>query len=323
MRKTTRLRELIQRPEIFVLAGCANALDAKLVEWIGYEACYMSGAGTAAALAGLPDAGLTTMTEVVMNAEYIAQAVDIPLVADSDTGYGNAINVRRTVQSFIRAGVAGIHIEDQVAPKRCGFVTGKQVISLEEAVGKYRAAVDARNELDEDFIIIARTDARGAVGGSMEEALRRAHAFREAGADVAYVEALQSMDEVKRCVDEIGPPIMFTLSALPDSPSHQEMEAMGISCAFYPGLTRTVTYRINWEYLHDVRGRGVEAIKEWEAREASYPWKYPAPPHRFDLVGFPKVREWEEKYLPPEDMEKYAESIGMYTPGAASAAQIR
>ena len=323
MKKTTRLRELFERPEIFVLAGGSNALDARLVEWIGYEACYMSGAGTAGALAGLPDAGLTTMTEVVMNAGYMAQAVDIPLVADSDTGYGNAINVRRTVQAFIRAEVAGIHIEDQVAPKRCGFVTGKQVISLDEAVGKYRAAVDARNELDEDFIIIARTDARGAVGGNLEEAIRRAQAYREVGVDVAYAEALQSMDEVKRCVDEVGPPIMFTLLALPDPPSHQEMEGLGISCAFYPGLTRTVTYRINWEYLHDVKEGGVQAIKEWEEWEASYPWKHPAPPHRFDLVGFPKVREWEEKYLPPEELEKYAKSIGLYTPGAASATHFR
>jgi 2-methylisocitrate lyase-like PEP mutase family enzyme len=318
MKKTTRLRQLFMSPEIFVLAGGSNALEATILDKVGFQACYMSGAGTAAALTGLPDAGLTTMTEVVMNAGYMAQAIDVPLVSDSDTGYGNAINVRRTVQSFIRAGVAGIHIEDQVAPKRCGFVAGKQVISMEEAEGKYRAAVDARNELDEDFIIIARTDARGAVGGTLDEAIRRSHAYRRAGADIAYVEALQSMDEVRRCVEEIGPPIMFTLSAIPDAPRHAEMERMGISCAFYPGLAKMLTYRINWEYLHDVKQRDVEAIKEWQAWEDSYPWKHPAPPHRFDLVGFPEVREWEEKYLPPEEFDKYAESIGTYTPGAVA-----
>ena len=315
MKKTTKLRELFMRHEIFVLAGGSNALDATMAETVGFEACYMSGAGTAAALTGLPDAGLTTMTEVVMNAGYMAQAVDIPLVADSDTGYGNAINVRRTVQSFIRAGVAGVHIEDQVAPKRCGFVAGKQVISMEEAEGKYRAAVDARNELDEDFIIIARSDARGAVGGTLDDAIKRSHAYRKAGADIAYVEALQSMDEVKRCVEEIGPPIMFTLSALPNPPSHREMEQMGISCAFYPGLTKMATYRINWEFLHEVKERDVAAIREFEAWEAEHPWKHSEPPHRFDLVGFPKIREWEEKYLPPEEFDKYAESIGTYTPG--------
>ena len=170
MKQTTRLRQLFERPEVFVLPGCTNAFEAQLVQWIGYEACYMSGAGTSGTLAGLPDAGLLSGSEMVMNAGYMAQAVDIPLVSDADTGYGNAVNVRRTVHAFIRAGVAGIHIEDQVAPKRCGFVAGKQVIPIDEAVGKYRAAVDARNELDEDFIIIARTDSRGAVGGTLEDA---------------------------------------------------------------------------------------------------------------------------------------------------------
>ena len=319
MKKTTKLRQLFERPEIFVLAGSTNAFEAQLIQWTGYEACYMSGAGTSGTLAGLPDAGLLTMTEMVMNAGYMAQAIDLPLVSDSDTGYGNAINVRRTVHAFIRAGVAGIHIEDQAAPKRCGFVAGKQVISIDEAAGKYRAAVDARDELDEDFIIIARTDSRGAVGGSLEDALTRVKAYRDAGADVAYVEGLQSMEEVERSVAEVGSPIMFTLMALPEPPAHEEMEKLGISCAFYPGLARLMTYRVNWEFLHDFKDRGLEALREWEAWEQGDSWKYPAPPHRFDIAGFPKVRELEEKYLAPEEMEKYDKSIGLYTPGVPSA----
>ena len=319
MKKTTKLRQLFERPEIFVLAGSTNAFEAQLIQWTGYEACYMSGAGTSGTLAGLPDAGLLTMTEMVMNAGYMAQAIDLPLVSDSDTGYGNAINVRRTVHAFIRAGVAGIHIEDQVAPKRCGFVAGKQVISIDEAAGKYRAAVDARDELDEDFIIIARTDSRGAVGGSLEDALTRVKAYRDAGADVAYVEGLQSMAEVERSVAEVGPPIMFTLMALPEPPAHEEMEKLGISCAFYPGLARLMTYRVNWEFLHDFKDRGLEALREWEAWEQGDSWKYPEPPHRFDIASFPKVRELEEKYLAPEEMKKYDKSIGLYTPGEPSA----
>ena len=318
MKQTTRLRQLFERPEIFVLPGCTNAFEAQLVQWIGYEACYMSGAGTSGTLAGLPDAGLLSGTEMVMNAGYMAQAVDIPLVSDADTGYGNAVNVRRTVHAFIRAGVAGIHIEDQVAPKRCGFVAGKQVIPMDEAVGKYRAAVDARNELDEDFIIIARTDARGAVGGTLEDALARSKAYRKAGADIAYVEGLQDMDEVKEAIAEVGPPIMFTLLALQDPPTHKEMQELGIACAFYPGLARRMTYRINWEFLHDFKDRGLDALREWESWEDTHAWKYPEPPHRFDLAGFPKVRELEEKYMAPEELEKYAKSIGLYTPGEAS-----
>ncbi|MBI4234141.1 MAG: isocitrate lyase/PEP mutase family protein [Chloroflexi bacterium] len=323
MRKTTRLRELFKGPKIFVLAGTANALEGKLVEQTGFEGCYMSGSGTASYLCGLPDAGLTTMTEIVMNAGYIASAISIPLVSDSDTGYGNAINVRRTVQEFIRAGVAGIHIEDQVSPKRCGFVVGKQVLPIEEAAGKYRAAVDARNELDPDFIIIARTDSRGAVGGSFEEAITRAKAYRKAGADVAYLEALQSLEEVKVAIEQVGPPIMFTLGAIPleEQPTHAQMEKMGISCAFHPGLARLgaggPTWRLLWEFLHDFKQRDILALRDWMRWEEKFPWKFGAPPHRFDVVGFPQVREWEEKYLPPEDMEKYQKSIGNYVPGGS------
>ena len=190
-----QLRGLIERKEILVLPGCANALQAVTIERAGFEAAYMSGAGTAATLLGMPDAGFTSMTEVVMNARYIAGAIGVPLLCDADTGYGNAVSVRRTVHEFIRAGVGGIHIEDQVFPKRCGFVAGKQVVPIEEAAGKYRAAVDARDELDPGFVIIARTDARTAVGGGLDEAIARGKAYRAAGADVAYFEAPQSVDE--------------------------------------------------------------------------------------------------------------------------------
>lgn len=204
--KRERLRALIERKEILVLPGGANALQAVMIEKTGYEAAYMSGAATAANLIGMPDAGFTSMTEVTMNARYMAGAIDIPLLCDSDTGYGNAVNVRRTVHEFIRAGVAGVHIEDQVFPKRCGFVSGKEVVPMDEAVGKYRAAVAARDELDPSFVIIARTDARTAVGGGLEEAITRAQAYRAAGADVAYFEAPQSLDEIKRRVGLRGVP---------------------------------------------------------------------------------------------------------------------
>ena len=171
MKKTTRLQELFQQEQIFVIAGGGCALHAKMVEACGFECAYMSGALTAAHVLGLPDAGLITMTEMVQNAGRMANAISLPLISDSDQGFGNAVNVRRTVQSFIQAGVAGIHIEDQPFPKRCGFVKGKEIIPLEEAVGKYRAAVEAKRELDPDFVIIARCDARTAVGGGLEEAL--------------------------------------------------------------------------------------------------------------------------------------------------------
>lgn len=310
-----QLRALIERPEILVLPGCANALQAVMIEKAGFEAAYMSGAATAANLIGMPDAGFTSMTEVVMNARYIAGAINVPLLCDSDTGYGNAVNVRRTVHEFIRAGVGGIHIEDQVFPKRCGFVSGKEVVALDEAVGKYRAAVDARDELDPGFVIIARTDARTAVGGGLDEAIARAKAYRAAGADVAYFEAPQSIDEIRAFVAEVKGPVMATLIALNPQPTWAELEALGVGVAFYPGHGMMAGNMANWDFLQDFRKRGAEAEAELKARTKGHPL---AGFGLFDLVGFPKVREMEERYLGAAAQEKYARSKGMYTPGAGA-----
>ncbi len=187
-RATTRLRELIARGPTLYAPGCYNAMSAKVLEQAGFDAIYMTGYGTSLSLTGLPDVGLATMSEMVANARYIASAVGIPLLADADTGFGNAINVIRTVREYIGAGVAGIHMEDQLSPKRCGHVAGRLVIPVEEAVGKIRAAVDARNGLDPDFVIVARTDARGASGGSLDDAIGRVNAYLAAGADLGFIE---------------------------------------------------------------------------------------------------------------------------------------
>src|SRR5439155_1619494 len=165
MRATTRLRQLLSSGKPLFVPGCYDALSARILETVGFPLLYMTGYGTSLALLGLPDAGLATMTEMHLNARYIAGAVRAPVIADADNGYGNAINVIRTVREYIGTGVAGIHIEDQAIPKRCGHVAGRRVIPLEEAVGKYRAADAVRRELDPDFVLIARTDARGARGG--------------------------------------------------------------------------------------------------------------------------------------------------------------
>src|SRR5262245_27676981 len=163
MRATTRLRQLLRETPLLV-PGCYDALSARVLERTGFPAVYMTGYGTSLALLGLPDAGLATMSEMHLNARYIANAVAVPVISDADNGYGNAVNVIRTVREYIQTGVAGIHIEDQVIPKRCGHVAGRRVIPL-EAVGKYRAADAVRRDLDPDFVLIARTDARGAHGG--------------------------------------------------------------------------------------------------------------------------------------------------------------
>ncbi|MBI2872386.1 MAG: isocitrate lyase/PEP mutase family protein [Chloroflexi bacterium] len=312
MKKTTRLMELFHRKEIFVLAGGGCALHARLAEAAGLEAAYMSGSMTSAHILGMPDAGLITMTEMVRNAAYMANAVSIPLFADADTGYGNAVNVRRTVQEFIQAGAAGIHLEDQVAPKRCGFVKGKEVISLEEAVGKYRAAVDAKRELDPDFVIAARTDARGASGGSLEEAIRRAQAYKKAGVDVVYVEGPQSKEEVAEVRRAVDGPLMSTLYAIQPHPTLEEMQAMGLAAAFFSRLAARAGYIAAWDFLQDFRRRGVQAEIDLEKRTRDHPL---AGLKLFDLLGFGDVREMEEKYLPWDVQERYQQSLGLYEPG--------
>ena len=173
MKKSTRLRELLKSGETLIVPGCYNAMSAKILEKVGFSAVYMTGYGTSLSLLGMPDAGLATMSEMHANARYIANAVEVPLIADSDNGYGNAINVIRTIREYIQTGAAAVHIEDQIIPKRCGHVAGRQVIPMAEAVGKYRAASDIRNEIDPDFVLIARTDARGAHGGSLDIAIER------------------------------------------------------------------------------------------------------------------------------------------------------
>jgi 2,3-dimethylmalate lyase len=192
MRPTTRLRELLQGDKLVVAPFAFDAMQAKIIEQTGFPAVYMTGFGTAAAR-GYADVGLVTMSEMVQNASYIASAVDVPVISDADTGYGNPLNVRRTIREYEKAGVAAIHIEDQVWPKKCGFMEGKRVIQRDEMVQKIRAALDAR--LDPDFVVIARTDALAVHG--MEDALERCRAYREAGADLIFVDGLKTREHIE------------------------------------------------------------------------------------------------------------------------------
>lgn len=212
-----RLRRLLNGPEMVVAPFVFDAFQAKIAQAAGFSAVYMTGFGTAAAR-GFPDVGLLTMAEMVENVRYIANAIDIPLICDADTGYGNPVNVYRTVREYEAAGAAALHIEDQVWPKRCGFLAGKQVIPLEEMVPKVRAACDARK----DLVIIARTDAL-AVNGWDDVAIR-ARAYREAGADLIFVDGIRTIDDMKRYMKEIGDlPLLYNGQLL----SVQETAKMG------------------------------------------------------------------------------------------------
>jgi carboxyvinyl-carboxyphosphonate phosphorylmutase len=232
MKKTRILRDLILAPEILVMPGAHDALSARIIEKTGFRAVSVGGAAASICLLGKPDIGLLTLTEMSCHVRNIVEAVDVPVFADGDTGHGNVTNVIRTTREFEKAGVAGFFIEDQVFPKRCGHTEGKQVIPTEEMISKIKAAVDAR--VDQDLIVMARTDALGVY--CIEEAIDRANRYREAGADLLFVEALRSKEEMIRINRELNGPTMVTQVEQGRTPlmSTEELEKLGFNVVVYP-----------------------------------------------------------------------------------------
>ena len=244
------LRRIMADQGLTVLPGVYDALSATLVERSGFPGAYMSGAAVSMALGGVPDLGLLTMTEMATQAGRLAGVLSGPLVADADTGFGNALNVQRTVVEYERAGVAGLHIEDQTYPKRCGHLSGMSVIPSEEFVEKIKAAADART--DAELVLIARTDARGPLG--FAEAIRRANTYLDAGADLIFVEAPQTIDEISSIPAEVGGPVMFNIVENGSSP-HVELEQLaewGYRLAIRPLAVITPVVRAAIRALNDM-----------------------------------------------------------------------
>jgi len=233
MRQASRFRNLLNQGGMIIAPGAYDCITAKLIEQAGFAAVYMTGAGTAATL-GYPDFGLVTMSEMVANAGRLVAAVGVPVIADADTGYGNELNVFRTVREFESRGVAGIHIEDQEFPKKCGHLEGKQVIPREDYLAKIRAAVAARR--DANFMIIARTDARAVVG--LDEAIARANGALASGADMAFVEAPQTLEEVTAVPRLVSGPCLLNVVRGGKTPEIdlRHAEALGYKLAIVPGL---------------------------------------------------------------------------------------
>lgn len=230
------LKQLLKRNKLLVAPGCFDGMSARLVQEAGYEAAYLSGGAVARSM-GIPDIGLVTMSENIERAAQVTSAVNIPVIADADTGYGNAVNLVRTVREFERAGVAAIHIEDQITPKRCGHLDGKEVISLAEMANKLQAALAART--DPDFCIIGRTDARGPNG--FEDAIKRAHAFAKLGVDAIFVEAPQSEEELAEIPRQVpNIPLLVNVFKGGKTPMLpvERLEKMGFRIAIYPSETQ-------------------------------------------------------------------------------------
>ena len=285
MRPTTKLRQLIARPGALMAPGVADALNAKLVLRHGFEAVYMTGAGTTAVRLGMPDVGLLTMSEMVDNAARIADASGLPLIADADNGYGGVLNVRRTIQAYERAGAAAVHIEDQVIPKRCGHLAGKQLVPAEEMVAKIRAAADAR--ADADFVLIARTDAIAVEG--FEAALERAARYREAGADVLFVEA-PNLDELPKIAPALkGATLLYNMATSGKTPflGKEEIERLGFKIIIYP----------NWMMLAAIRAASeVLAALKKTGSIAGIAKEVPSFKEFFDLLGMAEVQDLEARY---------------------------
>ena len=280
------LRQMMTGKQIVVAPGAHDALTAKIIEQVGFSAVYMTGYGQAASHLGKPDVGLLTLTEMVARASNIVEAVNVPVIADADTGFGNAVNVMRTLREYEKAGVAAIQLEDQVAPKKCGHMTGRQVVSKEEMVGKIKAAVDVRT--DPDLMIIARTDARTVHG--IGEALERAKAYEEAGADILFIESPETVEEMKQITTSFKVPVLANMVEGGRTPflPVQELQGLGYDLVIFPTASTYLVTKALTRLMTVLKDTGTTAslIPEMITFEEFN-----------DLIGLTKIREIESIYV--------------------------
>jgi len=299
------LRALLAGDEIVVAPGCFNAMGARMIERTGFSTVYVSGYGVSVNHVGRPDVGLATLTEMTDVAGKVASSVSVPVICDADTGYGNAINVMRTVEEFIKSGVAGIHLEDQIAPKRCGHVAGKQVIPIQEAAGKIRAAARVRDELDPDFVLIARCDARGVAGGSLEDAINRCLAYAEAGADVCFPEGLLSAEEIQQVCEAVPGAILYNRTGVSPNISSKGLQELGVDIVINSGGGMRAAANAMWDYYSAFKVEDNALEERLKAANKAHPL---ADFHGF--VGFGEIRDLEAEFLPEEEAAKYDGAIG-------------
>jgi methylisocitrate lyase len=282
MKRTTRFRLLIEAPEIVVLPGAHDALTLRLAEQAGFQAATCGGYSATASLLGAPDVQQLTMTEMADMYARLCDATELPLFADADTGYGNASNVARTVRSYERAGVAGLFIEDQVSPKRCGHMEGKRIVPAAEMAAKLKAALDAR--VDADLVICARTDARAVEG--LDQAIERCQLYREAGADLLFVDAPVSVEELRRVCSEIDGPCLANLIEGGKTPilSARQLEAMGFAAVTWPvSASYAIARAVGEVYAALLRDGTTNAVRHGMVDFAAFN----------ALIGLEQVREGE------------------------------
>lgn len=291
MKKSTLLKNMIAERKALVCPGAHDVISAKLIERAGFKACQVSGFGLSASYLGLPDMAFLSFSEALNFSKNIIDAVEVPVMVDADTGFGNAINAMRVTEEFIKIGAAGMNIEDQVFPKRCGHLEGKQIIPMEEMVLKIKACIEVKKKLDPDFVINARTDAIAVSG--VDEAIRRGNAYAEAGADLIFIEAPRTKEDIKRLTREIRAPIsinLFDAVSGGKTPliSIDELREMGVARISIPVGPLFAAIRGMINYLDVIKDGIAEGRDDLVVPFAEFK----------DLIGFNKYRDLEKKYLP-------------------------
>jgi 2-methylisocitrate lyase-like PEP mutase family enzyme len=297
---------------MFIMPGGFSPLFARMAEEIGFEAFFIAGSQMSAFLYGVPDVGIIGLRDMVDHARHVAARTTIPIQVDGDTGYGNAVSVYYAVQEFVRAGVAGVNIEDQEAPKKSGTVAGRRCISRAEAVGKIQAAVAAKNEIDPDFVICARCDLMGSEGGTFAEALDRSIAYiTEGGADYIWLNNVTTRAEIREACQEIPAPVLAHFGGDKEPPpSSDELRELGSRIALFPTIAASASVHAAWQVMSDLKQRGSPAIADWSKQLRSNPY---GPASQAALVNADLVRQLEEKYIPDELQRDYETTFG-HTP---------
>jgi 2,3-dimethylmalate lyase len=303
---STRLRRLIHRKDkVLVVLHPPTATHARIMEMTGCECGFVGTSGVVGSYTGLSDVGTATMTECVQVAGWIAQSVQFPIILDGDTGHGGIMAVRRMIRECIRAGLAGVRIDDQpIEGKRRTQTAGVEVVPLEQAIARYRAAVDMKNELDPDFVVMSQCYARDAANGGLEDCIKRLQAYeREAGVDWVQLESPHSVEEIRQARVAVKGPLSFMKGKLPHYLGLDEHLALGINIAWYPGFTHQVMWAALYDFMRDFEKRGIVAWNDFQASRKDNP--YPRPEAGPDGEGAEKQRELEERYFLPASLAKY------------------
>jgi 2-methylisocitrate lyase-like PEP mutase family enzyme len=306
--KREAFRRIIARPGVTAMPGGFSPLYARMAQQIGFECFFIAGSQMSAYLLGVPDNGILGLRDVADHVRHVAARCHIPILVDGDTGFGNAVNVHYSVQEIVRAGAAALQIEDQEAPKKSGTSAGRRCIPRDEAVGKIRAAVAAKNELDPSFVICARCDALGAEGETFEDALARCIAYvREGGADLVWLNSVQSRDDLARACAEIPGPVLTIWGGPAPAPTLEEYERLGTRIALFPVIAAVAGMQAAWDVLNDLKVRGTAALDAYQERAASSPWGR-AQFATFTRAG--EIRELEDAFLPESHQRDYDSTWG-------------